>query len=273
MNKRIERLIKKIYNSTFKKIFNNDNIKIFSKKGNKHKVEEYIKKLKNSDQFDKFSKKFAKKISQSIPISVKNEWKQDYNKSENKKNYSNFKEFEIEMMKLIIEQNFTLIKTIPDEIMKMYQNKYIDVLIDQVALGKIGRNSFKNELLKHGSTNANVIARTETSKLQSYIEENKARRLGSVIYKWRSNNDPRTRPSHRNMNNVIVFWRGQNEKPLLDNMRGNAGEFPNCRCSSSAIFDEFDLKENNYKVYNYKTDKIVNMTKKELLYYMKKGKL
>ena len=52
---------------------------------------------------------------------------------------------------------------------------------------------------------------------------------------------------------------------LLDNMRGNAGEFPNCRCDPQAIFDEDDLDKNQYKVYDYKTDKVITMSKNELI--------
>ena len=47
------------------------------------------------------------------------------------------------------------------------------------------------------------------------------------------------------MNGVIVFWRPDNQKPLLDKMRGNAGEFPNCRCTPLPILDENDITESN----------------------------
>ena len=63
------------------------------------------------------------------------------------------------------------------------------------------------------------------------------------------------------------------EKPLLDNMRGNAGEFPNCRCSPEPIFDENDLTKSNYKVYDYRNHKIINMSKKELIQALQKGSL
>ena len=74
------------------------------------------------------------------------------------------------------------------------------------------------------------------------------------------------------MDTVIVFWRPDAEKPLRDNMRGNAGEFPNCRCYPAPILDESDLTKSNYKVYNYHTDKIENgWTKKKLLEAIQRG--
>jgi hypothetical protein len=76
------------------------------------------------------------------------------------------------------------------------------------------------------------------------------------------------------MNGVVVFWRtNELEKPRLDNMYGNAGEFPNCRCDPQIIFDENDLDKNNYKVYNYNSHTIINMTKKELINALEKGEL
>ena len=75
------------------------------------------------------------------------------------------------------------------------------------------------------------------------------------------------------MNGVIVFWRSADQKPLLDNMRGDAGEFPNCRCSPEPILDVDDLTKTTYKVYNYLTDKVMTMNKKELIDHLERGNL
>ena len=75
------------------------------------------------------------------------------------------------------------------------------------------------------------------------------------------------------MNDVIVFWRPDNQKPLLDKMRGNAGEFPNCRCTTEPLFDENDFEDNFYKVYDYRIDKVVSISKKKLIESIRKGAL
>ena len=156
-------------------------------------------------------------------------------------------------------------KQIHERVMEVLEEKAISTLIDEVANGKLPRGSFKKELDKHGVAKSKLIARTETAKLQSAITENRATNIGSVVYEWVASMDKRTRPSHKEMGGVIVFWRPDAQKPLRDKMRGNAGAFPNCRCYPSPILDESDLTKTNYKVYNYKTDKIVSMTRRELL--------
>ena len=122
-----------------------------------------------------------------------------------------------------------------------------------------------------GNTHSKVIARTESAKLQTVILENRALDLGSIAYIWLASNDKRTRPSHKAMNGVIVFWNFN--KPLLDNMRGHAGEFPNCRCSPQPIFDEEDLQKPFYKVYDYRNNNIISMNKKDLIEALKRGQL
>ena len=169
-------------------------------------------------------------------------------------------------MRKIIEHNFLLIKSIPQYVLKVFEYKAISVLIDEVANGKLTRGSFKRELDTHGSKNAKLIARTETSKLQSAITEQRAVNIGSVAYEWVASNDRRTRQSHKEMDGVIVLWRPDAEKPLRDKMRGNAGEFPNCRCYPAPILDITDLKKTTYKIYNYHTDKIESgISKKQLV--------
>ena len=150
-------------------------------------------------------------------------------------------------------------------------NDYMTTLIEQTIKGTKPRGAFKKELQKHGATNAEVIARTEAAKLQTVVLESRATDIGSVAYIWLASKDKRTRKSHREMDGVVVFWKF--EKPLLDEMRGHAGQFPNCRCSPEPIFDEDDLTKSNYRVYNYKTDNVINMTKKELLEALKRGQL
>ena len=53
-------------------------------------------------------------------------------------------------------------------------------------------------------------------------------------------------------------------------MRGNAGEFPNCRCYGAPIFDEDELTKSNYKVYDYRIDKVVSMNRKDLIEALRK---
>lgn len=276
MSKVIERQIKKIYNEVFKKVFNKNRINSLSE-GNRVGIEYAIIQLKNSSKYDEFCRKFSKALAQKGLNSQKGIWRK-YFEAARKSRYialpKTFNEFENKVLETAIKQNFEAIKSIPDKILEIVNHKYTTTLIEEVAKGNLNRGSFKKQLEKHGIKNAGVIARTETAKLQSTILENRATSLGSIAYEWLSSNDKRTRPSHKAMNGVIVFWRPFNlEQPLLDNMYGNAGCFPNCRCSPNPILDEDDLTKSSYRVYDYRNHTIINMSKKELISSLEKGSL
>lgn len=271
----IEKQIEKIYKSVFDKIFTSTRISS-AMKGSSSAIHEAVKKLSSSDKYKEFCKEFAAKLAKKGIHRHRALWKKYYDTAKRLHHIvlpNTYKEFELAIMKKAIAHNFKMIKTIPSYMMKIYEHKYTSTLIEQVAKGSIGRNAFIRELRKHGHKNAGVIARTETAKLQTAIDESRAKSLGSVAYIWSSSQDKRTRPSHKAMNKVVVFWRKDGEKPLLDNMRGNAGEFPNCRCNPLPIFDEVDLTSSSYKVYDYRRDKIINMSRLQLSKAMKNGQL
>lgn len=276
MSKAIENKINKIYKEIFKKVFTKERISELSK-GNRTSIEFAIMKLKSKDKYKEFCNRFATALAKSGLNNQKGIWRKYFEAAKASHHIAlpkTFKEFELNALKKVASQNFEMIKSIPDKIMETMNQKYVSALIEEVAKGSLPRGSFKKELQKHENKNAGVIARTEAAKIQTAVMENRAIGLGSAAYEWLSSNDKRTRPSHREMNGVIVFWRKSNlEKPLLDNMYGNAGEFPNCRCSPEPVFDEEDLQNSSYKVYDYKQRKVVTMKREELIEKIKKGSL
>lgn len=275
MNKRTERLINKIYQEVFKKVFTKQRI-IQASKGQSQNVYSSLLQLQNSKQYEEFAKKFAKKLASAGLTKQKGVWKKYYQAAK-AKHYigipDTYSQYELQLLQQVVQHNFKMIKSIPQHVMSVYEQKDIQTAIEAVAQGKLGRKSFETQLKQHGAKNARLIARTESAKLQTAIDEHRATSLGSVCYQWLSSKDKRTRPSHRAMNNVIVFWRPDNQKPLLDKMRGNAGEFPNCRCTPIAILDENDLTDSSYKVYDYRSDSIVSISKSELIKSIRKGGL
>lgn len=275
MNKQTERLINEIYNKLFKKFFTKQRL-TQAADGQMQQIVLQLAQLQTSTQFNEFAKKFAKKLSAMGLTKQRGLWRKYYEAAKAKHYVSlpeTYNKFQLQMMEKAVEKNFTMIKSIPQHILSVYQQKAVTDVIQQVAVGSVGRKTFEKTLKAHGAKNARLIARTESAKLQTAIDESRATTLGSKCYMWMSSNDKRTRPSHKAMDGVIVFWRADNQKPLLDNMRGNAGEFPNCRCNPNPILDENDLMNASYKVYDYKNDKIVTMTKKKLIDVLKKGEL
>ena len=275
MNRRTERLINKIYQEVFKKVFTKQRI-VQASKGQSQNVYSSLLQLQNSKQYEEFAKKFAKKLASAGLSNQKGLWKKYYQAAK-AKHYigipDTYSQYELQLLQQIVQHNFKMIKSIPQHVMSVYEQKDIQTAIEAVAQGKVGRKAFETQLKQHGAKNARLIARTESAKLQTAIDEHRATSLGSVCYQWLSSKDKRTRPSHRAMNNVIVFWRPDSQKPLLDKMRGNAGEFPNCRCTPIAILDENDLTDSSYKVYDYRSDSIVSISKTELIKSIRKGSL
>lgn len=277
INKKIEKEIQKIYEEVYKKVFTEKRLKKILKNNDSNDIKIAIKNIEGSRAYKKFAKEFAKRLARAGINQQKGLWRKYYEAA--KKNKvgilpPTYSKFEIQQMNKAINHNFKMIKSIPQEVFKMFKEKSVKVLLRQTALGTTGRGTFKAFLEEKGVKNAKLIARTETAKLQSKIVENESTDLGSIVYIWKSTHDKRTRSSHKAMNGVVVFWRrSDNEKPLLDNMNGNAGEFPNCRCRPEPVFDERDLKQGKFKVYNYRTHKIINMSKGALIEAMKQGGL
>lgn len=275
MNKRTERLINRIYQEVFKKIFNKKRL-VQASKGQSQAIVSTVFQLQNSSKYDEFCKKFAKKLASAGLSQQKGVWRKYYEAAKAKHlgilpdTYSRYQQL---LLQEAVKHNFKMIKSIPEHVLSVYQQEAVEAVIDQIAKGKTGRKSFETVLKQHGAKNAKLIARTESAKLQTAIDETRATSLGSVCYQWLSSNDRRTRQSHREMNDVIVFWRPDNQKPLLDKMRGNAGEFPNCRCTPIPILDENDLTKSSYSVYDYTQDKIVNMSRAKLIECIKQGGL
>lgn len=273
MSKAVEKKINQIYWTLFKKCFTTS---VASKlaKGDKKAFKKQILKLQSSKQFDDFAMKFSKELAKQGLYGTKGVWRKYYEAARAKGYISlktSFTSYEYKNMSEVTKHNFKMIKSIPNEILKVLEHKYTSLLIEQVAKGAIGRETFKAQLEKHGHKNAKLIARTETAKLQTTILENRSTQLGSVAYTWLASNDRRTRKSHKQMNGVVVFWK--HAKPQLDGLIGHAGEYPNCRCAPQPILDINDLTKSTYKVYDYKTHKIIIMNKQELSKCLKLGHL
>lgn len=87
---------------------------------------------------------------------------------------------------------------------------------------------------------AQLIARTETARATASINQARAQAVGSGQYRWHNSGDAAVRDSHKYykgkpMQGQIFSW--NNPPTLSDGMRGNPGEFPNCRCFAEPIFD------------------------------------
>lgn len=275
MNKGIERQINQIYKTVYNKVFNVSRTNALAN-GSRLDIMQALNTLSGSEKYNQFAIKFSQELAKKGLNNQRGIWRKYYEAAK-KAHYialpQTYRQFELQTYAKAVRHNFDMIKSIPSEMLEILNHKYTSTLMEEVAKGTLPRGSFRKMLAKHGQKQANVIARTETAKLQTAITESRALDVGAITYTWLSSNDKRTRPSHKAMNGVIVFWRPDNEKPLLDNMRGNAGEFPNCRCDAQPNVDIDDFKASSYKVYDYRQDKIVSISKLDLIAAIKRGKL
>lgn len=265
---KIEKIFKKIFNKVF-----NDTQEVFDEKRSKVYKEKFISRFQNYDIYNSFCTKFAKLLTSEIMTYDKKKWKDYYEEAKNKHRLKlePYYQWEKKLQQEIFKYNFKVIKSIPKTILNLNKLKYIETLQKQVVTGELGRKALENLLKKVNSKYAKMIARTETSKLQTQLVEKRCKGLNVRYYIWLSARDYRTRDSHRNMNNVLVEWVSEEkEKPFLDNMYGHAGEFINCRCYPKPVFDEKDLPHNGIiRLWDIEKKKIVTKTKQEIMGILK----
>ena len=267
----IRNQIAQIFNAVYKKVFTKSRTAKLAL-GSRDEIISALVKLQGMKEYNEFAEKFAKELAKKGLAEKRGIWKKYFEAAKSKNLFSiypTYQAFEYEMMSKAVKHNFQMIKSIPSEMMEMMNHKYTSTLIEEVAKGSLPRGAFAKELAKHGAKKANLIARTETAKLRSSIMENRATSLDSICYRWKASKDKRTRPSHREMDGVLVLWMDNLHKPLRDGMRGNAGEFPNCRCDIEPLFDFDELTSSMYKVYNPNTDTIQTLTKAQTIEFIK----
>jgi SPP1 gp7 family putative phage head morphogenesis protein len=88
---------------------------------------------------------------------------------------------------------------------------------------------------------AKMIARTETARTASVMNQIRAQAVGSKGYFWRTMKDADVRSDHRHLEGVFVPW---NEPPIAGlgaggiPMRYHAGQGPNCRCFGESVLPD-----------------------------------
>jgi SPP1 gp7 family putative phage head morphogenesis protein len=87
-----------------------------------------------------------------------------------------------------------------------------------------------------------LIARTEIGKAETDLTRARAEEIGLDWYQWLTSQDVRVRPSHRNMNDVLVAWSDPPQPEELIRERSTLGHYhagccPRCRCIAAPVAD------------------------------------
>jgi len=125
------------------------------------------------------------------------------------------------------QENVGLIRTIPEE----YFKKLETVVYTGTTQGRNAGSMIK-EIVRIGKVTerrAKLIARDQTSKMNSALNQHRATNLGSEEYVWRTAQDDRVRDTHRSKNGKTFRW----DKPPKDT--GHPGEDIQCRCIAQPV--------------------------------------
>lgn len=136
-------------------------------------------------------------------------------------------------MREALGRQVRLITSIPRDAAERVQKLSLEAFT-----GGVRAKSIAEEILESGQVSrsrAMCIARTEVSRVATALTQARAEYVGSEGYIWRTARDGDVRRSHREMEGKLVKW---NDPPVLDEMRGHAGQLPNCRCFPEVVLPE-----------------------------------
>lgn len=136
-------------------------------------------------------------------------------------------------LRTLLNEQVTLIKSIPLDAAKRVHELTLKGLEDSTRASEIAKEIMRTSEVS--KSKAMLIARTEVSRVGSNLTEARAKAIGSDGYIWQTSRDGDVRPSHRAMQGIFVKWA---DPPTLDNMRGHAGCFPNCRCWAQVVIPD-----------------------------------
>jgi SPP1 gp7 family putative phage head morphogenesis protein len=124
-------------------------------------------------------------------------------------------------------ENVSLIRSIPEEYFKRIEG----IVFSGTTQGSTA-GSMIQQIKKSGKVTDNrarLIARDQSSKLNSALTQQRAQNLGAEEYIWRTSEDERVRESHRSKNGRVYRW----DNPPNDT--GNPGHDIQCRCVAQPI--------------------------------------
>lgn len=144
-------------------------------------------------------------------------------------------------LKILTEENFNLIKSIPESQL----SKIKTMILQDLSQGKFERADIKKMLQKQfgiSERRARMIASDQSHKINASLTMIRSKAIGVTKYVWRNTNDMRVRgkPGGFYPNSKYNHWDREGkvyayDKPPAD---GNPGIPINCRCSAEAVLPE-----------------------------------
>ena len=126
-------------------------------------------------------------------------------------------------------ENVSLIRSIPEEYFKNIES----IVFSGTTQGR-DATSMISQIIEQGDVStrrAKLIARDQSSKLNSALNQKRQDNLGIKEYIWRTGGDGRVRSSHSSKNGKVFRW----DDPPKDT--GHPGQDIQCRCVAQAIIN------------------------------------
>lgn len=141
-----------------------------------------------------------------------------------------------------IEQNVSLIKSVPDELLKNMRTTLLQGAMDGESITSIVRQVQKQTGV--ADRRARFIARDQLAKISGQVTERRQKQAGIQYWRWVTSKDERVGDDHRKAAKRDIGF-GPGVYPVgyepPEGQPGNAKR-PNCRCTRSPVF-EFELPE------------------------------
>ena len=132
-----------------------------------------------------------------------------------------------DILRASVSENVNLITSIPQEYLKN-----IESIVYRGTTSGLNATSMIEEIVKQGRSTAKrakLIARDQTSKINSTLSQKRATNLGAEEYVWRTAGDERVRPNHATKNGKVFRY----NNPPRDT--GHPGHDIQCRCVAQPI--------------------------------------
>lgn len=229
----------------------------FSACDDKEKYINDMRNFQNSEPFNSFVYSAVRRMVTPIAVQNMRTWRMAVKKAT--KNPSLYRMLMSEInqglksdIEIQIEENASLIKTLPTDVAKKVTNDISDMALKGMRASEIAK-VIREQTDKHSRASAKLIARTEVSKTTTALTKARCDNLDLHWYVWRTMEDgDRVRKSHRIMEGVLVNW---NEPPSPEALAGeksvgnyHAGNIWNCRCYPEPLIEIDDISW-PHKVY------------------------
>lgn len=164
----------------------------------------------------------------------------------------------------IVEENARLISRIPLEVSERLT---ADVLKMQQAGARpeTVMRFLRERFPSMAKWKIKVIGRTETAKASTALTRARAEELDLPFYVWETSRDTRVRPSHKNLQGVLIAFDDPPQPEALIHEhstlgKGAPGEFPNCRCHPRVVLTLDDV---TWPVRMYASNRINYITREQ----------